>query len=149
MNRLLNCSCSESLKEWSYLLLRVVTGAVFFMHGYQKLTELTVSGVAQNIITGALHWQPPLLWAYLLTYGELIGGALLILGLLTHWAAKVSAFIALVALVFVHLKSGFFIMNGGYEYILTLLAASIYLMAVGGGKYSLDTQWLKKGSSMM
>ncbi|MEK7531333.1 MAG: DoxX family protein [Patescibacteria group bacterium] len=146
--KILNCKCLDSWRDWSYLFLRVVVGAVFFMHGYQKLTQFTIPGVAQNLITGGLGWQFPMFWAYLLTYGELIGGAFLILGLFTHWAAKISAFIAFVALIFIHLKGGFFLSGNGYEYILTLLAASIYLMSAGAGKYSLDKMWRNKDSMM-
>ena len=75
----------------------------------------------------------------------MLGGIFLILGAYTHWTAKILAFVALVALVTVHLKNGF-MGPGGYEFILLILAASVSLMITGAGKYSLDRKVLKMHS---
>ncbi|TSC61319.1 MAG: putative oxidoreductase, partial [Parcubacteria group bacterium Athens0416_74] len=77
-------------------------------------------------------------FAVILIAVELLGGAALMVGFMTHWAAKLTAVVALVALVTVHLSKGFFISNGGVEFILVLLAASISLMITGAGAYSVD-----------
>ena len=42
-----------------------------------------------------------------------------------------------VAVLFVHLKHGFGAQNGGFEYPLTLLAATLCLALSGGGMFSL------------
>lgn len=145
LNKLVNCSCSESWQDAGKLALRVVLGAVLFMHGYQKVFEFGVGNVAQNLFQNGLGWPMPSLLAYLVSYGELIGGALLILGLLTHQASKIGIIIATVALFGVHIKNGFFLQpSGGFEYILLILAASFAIMTIGGGKYSLDEKLFKK-----
>jgi putative oxidoreductase len=41
------------------------------------------------------------------------------------------------ALLFVHLKNGFFAHQNGYEYVLVLLVASVAVAMIGGGALSL------------
>jgi putative oxidoreductase len=43
----------------------------------------------------------------------------------------------MVAILVVHLKHGFGAQNGGFEYPLTLLAATLCLALAGGGMFSL------------
>lgn len=141
MKNLMNCVCAEKWGSYAPLVLRVVTGLVFAMHGWQKL-ENGLPGVSGFLMS--LGFPMPGLFAVLLIVAELGGGILLILGLWTHWIAKVLAFVALVALFTVHASKGFFISGGGYEYILLLFAASFSLMVTGAGKYSLDHTMHKK-----
>lgn len=134
MKALLHCNCTEKMRDLAPLVLRVVTGLIFAMHGFQKLQN-GMPGV-ESMLTG-FGFPAPALLAILLVAAELGGGILLILGLYTHWAAKILAFVAFVALVMVHLREGFFLPMG-YEFILLLFAASFSLMITGPGKYSLD-----------
>ena len=140
MKNLMNCMCAEKWGAVAPLVLRVVVGAIFAMHGYQKLTMMGVPGVSGFLTM--LGFPMPDVFAVLLIAAELGGGILLILGLFTHWTAKVLAFVALVALVTVHLSKGFFL--PGYEFILLILAASVSVMITGAGKYSLDHKMMKK-----
>ncbi|TSC61392.1 MAG: hypothetical protein Athens041674_782, partial [Parcubacteria group bacterium Athens0416_74] len=39
---MLNCNCSSAWGGYAPLVLRVATGLVFAMHGYQKLTQMGV-----------------------------------------------------------------------------------------------------------
>lgn len=135
MWKFLDCSCASRWGAFAPLALRVVTGVIFAMHGWQKL-QMGVPGVSGFL--GGLGFPMPEVFAVLLIAAELVGGIFLILGVFTHWTAKVLVVVALVALVTVHLSKGFFLMNGGYEYILLILAASVSLMITGPGKYSLD-----------
>ncbi len=132
---LFNCGCGDSMRNVAPLVLRVATGFVFAMHGWQKL-QGGVPFVAGFL--GQLGFPAPELFAVLLIAAELGGGILLILGLYTHWAAKVVAFVAVVAFLTVHAKNGFFMASGGYEYIMLLFAASYSIMVTGPGKWSLD-----------
>jgi putative oxidoreductase len=132
--------CAEKWGAVAPLVLRVVVGAIFAMHGYQKLTMMGVPGVSGFLTM--LGFPMPDVFAVLLIAAELGGGILLILGLLTHWTAKILAFVALVALATVHLSKGFFL--PGYEFILLILAASVSVMITGAGKYSLDHKMMKK-----
>lgn len=81
---------------------------------------------------------PGLLMALLAGGAEFFGGLALMLGLLTRPAALVSAFTMLVAIFSVHIGHGLFIANGGYEFALALLAATVALTLLGAGRLSLD-----------
>ncbi len=139
MKNLMNCMCAEKWGAVAPLVLRVVVGVIFAMHGYQKLTMMGVPGVSGFLTM--LGFPMPDVFAVLLIAAELGGGILLILGLWTHWTAKILAFVALVALATVHLSKGFFL--PGYEFILLILAASVSVMITGAGKYSLDHKMKK------
>lgn len=135
------CTCTARVADLAPLVLRVVVGAIFALHGYQKLMA-GVPGIAGFL--GSLGFPAPEVFAVLLIAAELIGGIMLILGLFTHWTAKILAVVALVALLTVHLKNGFFMATGGYEFILLIFVASLSLMITGAGKWSLDHQLAKK-----
>lgn len=126
----------EPLRPWGPTVLRVVVGTVFLAHGWQKLTEYTLLGVAKGF--GALGIPFPYLSAVLATGMELIGGGLLIAGLFTRFASLGLAFTMGVALVTAHLSNGFFAATNGYEYVLTLLAANLALALTGPGALALD-----------
>jgi putative oxidoreductase len=68
------------------------------------------------------------------------GGLLLALGFLTPLAAALLCSIMLVAAISVHIKKGFFVTNGGYEYTLVLGIAAIALAFTGPGSFSLDAR---------
>jgi putative oxidoreductase len=68
---------------------------------------------------------------------EFVGGILLIAGIATRVAAALNAVDMLVAIFVVHLKHGFYNQNMGFEYPLTLLAATLCLALSGGGMFSL------------
>lgn len=140
MRNILHCNCGPKFAAIASLFLRVVVGVIFLVHGWQKL-QGGVPGTAGFLAT--LGFPAPEFFAVLLIAAEVIGGALLIIGLYTHWAAKILSFVALVALVTVHLGKGFSMAGGGYEYILLILAASLSIMAMGGGRWSIDAH-LKK-----
>ncbi len=139
MKSIMNCTCADKWGSVAPLVLRVVTGLIFLLHGWMKITVMGIPGVTGMLTS--LGFPMPEVFAVLLIAGEVLGGLFLILGLMTHWSAKVTAFIALVALVTVHLSKGFFL--PGYEFILLLLAASVSLMITGPGKYSLDAKMKK------
>lgn len=137
MKKLIDCTCSGKWTNFAPFFLRVVTGLVLAMHGWQKL-QMGVPGVAGFL--GGLGFPAPELFAVLLIAAELGGGILLIIGAYTHWVAKILAFVSLVALLTVHVSKGFFVSEGGYEFILLLLAASISVMVTGAGKWSVDAK---------
>jgi putative oxidoreductase len=116
-------------------VLRVVTGIVFFMHGWTKVFvwgfEGTSAGFAQMGIPLAGVMGP---FVGLL---ELLGGLALVLGLATRWISIPLAVTMVVAIVQVHLAAGFFAPNG-YEFPLTLLAGLVGLTLSGGGAFAVD-----------
>ncbi len=142
--KLMSCECGHGWAEWGHLALRAALGLVFFMHGWQKVFMMGIPGVSGFL--GSLGFPAPTMFAYILAYGELVFGAMMIIGLLTHWVAKYHVIVALVALFTVHISKGFFVSAGGYEFILLILAASLAILFSGGGKYSVDAMMKKEGA---
>ncbi len=125
-------------------ILRVVVGIVFLAHGGQKLFVYHFPGVAHAMASMGIPL--PAISGVVVTLVEFIGGILLIVGLFTRWAAILLAIDMAVAVLAVHLKAGFFMQNGGFEYPLTLLAATVMLALAGGGALALDSKLCKPRS---
>lgn len=142
MHKLATCSCASAWGDVAPLVLRVAVGVVFAVHGADKLFNMGISGTAGFL--GSLGFPVPEVFAVLLIAAELVGGIALIVGLCTHWAAKVNLVVAIVAFATVHMANGFSIQDGGYEYIMVLAAALFSLMVTGAGKYSLDAKLFSK-----
>src|SRR3979490_2919386 len=127
------------------VVLRLVTGVVFFAHGAQKMLGwfggFGFTGT-MGFFTGAMHI--PAFFAFLAIAAEFFGGLGLILGLLTRVAAVGIAVNMLVAVVMVHSQFGFFAnwsgtqKGEGYEYHLLALAIVAYLLIRGAGALSID-----------
>ena len=97
-----------------------------------------------NGLAGTAQWlssmgmEPGLLMAILAGSAEFFGGLALVVGLFTRPAALVAAFTMLVAIFSVHISNGLFVDNGGYEYALILMVATLALAIQGGGAFSMD-----------
>lgn len=117
------------------LVLRGVVGAVFLMHGWQKVFQLGVPQVTGFFAQAGIPL--PEVAAPVVAWLELAGGALLVLGVLTRLVALLFAVQMVGAIWFVHLPAGFFLPNG-YEFALTLLGASLALVLIGPGFISVD-----------
>ncbi|WP_298587528.1 DoxX family protein [uncultured Kocuria sp.] len=117
-------------------LLRVVLGATFFLHGWQKFTEWTVAGTQASFAQMGVPAAE--LAAPVVAVLELVGGLLLLAGLGTRAVAALLALVMLGALVLVHLPAGFFVADGGVELVLLLAAASALFALAGAGRWSLD-----------
>ena len=133
MNRLL--TPTPARVDLALLVLRVVTGIVFLMHGWQKVFQYGFAGVSQGF--GQMGVPMPGIMGPFIALLELIGGIALIAGVLTPVFAALLACNMVGAILLVHLKAGFFLPEG-YEFALTLLAAMLALALAGAGAYSVD-----------
>lgn len=113
------------------LLFRLFAGlAMAYAHGLGKVPppEQLVAGVA------AMGFPLPILFAWSAALSELVGGALIAVGLFTRWAAAFLGFTMAVAGFVVHAADPFNVKELAFFY----LAACILLVFTGAGKYSLD-----------
>ena len=92
------------LERWSHyaaLPLRIVLGCSFVVLGLQKLGGYFdgpgLARTAEWMASGGL--MPGAFWAWIVGLLELLGGATIVLGLLTRWAALVLALESLVATI--------------------------------------------------
>ncbi|HJU76015.1 MAG TPA: DoxX family protein [Gemmatimonadaceae bacterium] len=125
--------------DLALMLLRTVVGAVFILHGWQKLFVLGFEGVTGGFTQMSI--PAPEIVARVVPLVEFFGGILLVMGLFTRLAAFLLAMDMLAATMLVHYQAGFFLPNG-YEFTLTLMGASLAVMLAGPGSFSLDA-WLK------
>lgn len=127
------------LSGWSaltLLLVRLVMGAAFILHGWPKIQNPTTW---LNAMGGE---DVPSFLQALSALAEFGGGIALILGLLTPLAALGILMQMLGALLMVHLPLGhpFVATAGGpsYEMALVFLTLAILLIVMGPGRWSLD-----------
>ncbi|MEQ6887737.1 DoxX family protein [Halomonas sp. CS7] len=141
MNNQLVKTLLHSRGGMAALVLRVPVGLILAAHGAQKLFGwfggYGLEGTGQWLASIGL--APGTLMALLAGSAEFFGGLALVLGLLTRPAALVSAFTMLVAIFAVHIGNGLFMANNGYEFALTLFAATTALAIQGGGRLALDS----------
>jgi len=114
------------------LLLRIAAGIIFLAHGYPKLGSQRKMGTDFMKSTGMPTWM-----AAFAGVAEFFGGLGLILGIFTPiiallfvlWMISTTWF----AKTKLHKK-----LVGGYEFDLILLAASLAIVILGSGIYSID-----------
>ncbi|MFA4137014.1 MULTISPECIES: DoxX family protein [unclassified Brevibacillus] len=121
--------------EWSTLILRVIAGLTFAIHGVAKF-QMGLENVAGFFGTMGL----PAFIAYLVAFLEVVGGIALILGLGTRVFAGALSVVMLGAIFKAKLAVGFMGGEGGagYELDLALLAILVALGISGSTKFALD-----------
>ncbi len=146
LSKLWNCACADRYGDAASLVLRSVLGVIFLWHGYDKVFVKGIPAITGFL--GSLSFPMPSIFAYILSYGELVFGLMLIIGLLTHLAAKYATVVAIVAFFAVHMKNGFAVGAGGYEFIILIFAAAVSILVNGAGRYSVDAMYFGKGKNM-
>jgi len=120
------------------MLLRLILGIVYIMHAYLALVVFGPAGMIAYQVKSGIPFPEIATWYLILAHG--LGGIFLVLGIYTRWAALANVPIMLGAIVFVHLKNGFWAHQkpeAGYEYVLVLLVATVAAAMIGGGALSL------------
>lgn len=109
-------------------VLRIVSALIFFAHGTQKILGFPASDMSPAAFS--LSWTAGML--------ELVGGALLIVGLFTRPVAFVLSGLMAFAYWLAHApQSAYPALNGGDAAILYCFVF-LYLVFVGPGRWSLD-----------
>ena len=131
--------------DYTYTMVRLVLGVVFFAHGAQKMLGwfggYGFSGT-MGFFTQMMHIPAPL--AFLAICAEFFGGLGLIVGLLGRVAAFGITMNMLVAIFTVHIHNGFFAnwsgqqKGEGFEYHLLAIALALVVMIKGSGALSID-----------
>lgn len=118
-------------------LLRLVLGIVYIMHAYLAAVVFGPAGMIAYQTTHGVPYPEIGTWYLILAHG--LGGVCLVLGLFTRWAALANVPVMLGAVVFVHLKNGFWAHSKppGYEYALVLVVVSLAVAMIGGGALAL------------
>ena len=125
----MNPTFERTAREVTHLLLRVVTGLMFWQHGAQKLFGWLGGDQVQSVasmpgIAGVL---------------EFFGGILIIVGLLTRPVAFILSGEMAFAYFMAHAPQGLWpIMNRGEASVLFCFTF-LFFAAHGAGRYSLDS----------
>jgi putative oxidoreductase len=136
-----------SARDAASVVLRLGLGIVFIVHGYDKLSHEW--GTAWEKEIGWL--QPVVAWA------ELLGGAAVLLGLVTRLSAGALACVMLGAVYVVGQARGFLggqmegsssfgYLRAGAEFPFAMFVQALAVIILGGGTYSVDS-WLRRRRS--
>lgn len=121
--------------EIGTLILRIVLGLTFFVHGLVKF-----QGGIENIVGWFESIGLPGFLAYGVALIELVGGIALVLGLFSRVVSGLLALLMVGAILKVKLAVGF-LGNGqmaGYELDIAFLAMALVILITGSKAYALD-----------
>src|SRR2546426_5938516 len=131
----------ETSAPASVLLIRLLVGAVFLSEGIQKFLFPNDLGVGRFVKIGI---PAPQVMAPFVGVVEIVCGALIILGLLTRFAAIALIIDMLVAIsttkIPIMLKSGFWAMAHESRTDYAMLLGAVFLLIVGAGRASMDAR---------
>ncbi len=131
--------------EIGALVLRVVLGITFFIHGLVKF-----QGGIENIVGWFASIGLPGALAYAVASIELVGGILLIIGLGSRVVSAILAVLMIGATLKVKLAVGF-LGNGqmaGYELDLAFLAMAVFIAINGSKMFAIDQVVFKQKESV-
>ena len=131
-------SSSGRHSQWGLLLLRLVVGVVMFVAGWMKLFDFGVDTFAKALATEGVPLPEFFAWA--VTLLEVVGGAFIIIGLLSRITALLLAIDMVVAILLVTIDIGFLSSTGksGAELNLLLIAGLMVILLGGPGSISVD-----------
>ena len=123
---------NQSMKSIGVGLLRIHFGVILLAHGWLKVSIFTVDGTVNYFASIGL----PAVIAYLVIFGELVGGLAIILGIQTRLASLFTVPIVLGAAImnsgngWLHSANG-----GGWEYAASLTVIAVAITLMGSGNF--------------
>ena len=110
-------------------VLRIMSGLLFLQHGVTKYLNFPAS---------KFNNASPFTLGGVAGLFELVGGALLVIGLFTRPVAFVLSGVMAAAYFIAHAPQGFFPLLNGGELAVLYCFTFLYLAAAGGGPWSVD-----------
>lgn len=130
-----------TLDAWSprvLSVLRIMTGLLFVEHGLQKLLGFPVP----------VNQVPPLMTLPgFAGVFELVGGALMVIGLFTRAVAFVLSGVMAVAYFYAHAPRTFFPVNNGGDAAILYCFVFFYFVFAGAGPWSVDAMRQRAAAS--
>jgi putative oxidoreductase len=123
---------NQSMKSIGIGLLRIHFGVILLAHGWLKVSIFTVDGTVNYFASIGL----PAVIAYLVIFGELVGGLAILLGIQTRLASLFTVPIVLGAAImnsgngWLHSANG-----GGWEYAASLTVIAVAITLMGSGNF--------------
>ena len=128
----------NNLQPWGALFLRIVLGIAMIYHGYGKVVPGNLHG---NVMAPMEHFSGfvaqmgvPRWLGYASALTEFVGGVLILIGLLTRFAAFLITINMTFAILLVTRHHGY----AGSEYPLALMVVALMLLFYGAGTLALD-----------
>ena len=125
------------------LVLRLALGAVFLVHGGQKLFQFGFAGTTQMLTQ--MNVPAPSIIGPALAIIEPLAGLGVTIGLLTRVAGLAIAVDMLGAILTFHLPNGFLVPRG-IEFVMMNCAAGLALALIGAGQFSADHAIAERGT---
>lgn len=136
----------QQIQQWSLthhprwlVVLRVALGICLFLKGIFFLVN---TATLEELVKGSLVANRSDWMVIFITWSHLLGGFLIIIGLLTRWAALLNIPILMGAIIFINTQRYAF---GNFElpFALIVLLLLIFFLVEGGGPISLDNFFSK------
>ena len=118
----------KSFTVQTYALMRIVAGLLFLWHGTQKLFGFPVARPAEL----------PAFVTFIAGPIELVGGTLVMMGLLTRWAAFLCSGLMAAAYWMAHGSKALFPLVNGGELAVLYCFVFLFISAQGPGVWSMD-----------
>lgn len=135
-------STNNNMISLGILLLRIMSGLILFVAGAMKVAGWFGGfGMEQTVQMFKANMGIAAYWAYISSYTEFIGGALLMLGAFTRPAAFLLFINMLVAVILVGTKNFFM---GGAAFPCLLMVTSFVIFLTGPMAFSIDALLVRK-----
>lgn len=130
---------AKQLEQQSFglLIVRLVLGSIFILHGTQKVFGWFGGPGLQGFLDWIGGYGVASFWAYLAAFAEFIGGCLLFLGIASEIGALLVIPVMIGAVFLIHWPHGYFVQYNGFEYPFNLILFALAIIIGGPGKYYL------------